>query len=46
MQASLHLHAYLAILDHFVKDTTPSASATNAPVSSPGPKPGPAEKDE
>jgi hypothetical protein len=38
--------AYLAILDHFLKETAPSGSATNAPASSPAPKPPPAEKDE
>jgi hypothetical protein len=31
--------AYLAILDHFLKETAPSASATNAPAASPKSKP-------
>jgi uncharacterized protein len=31
--------AYLAILDHFLKETAPSGSATNAPASSPKAKP-------
>ena len=31
--------AYLAILDHFLKETAPSASATNAPASLPASKP-------
>jgi len=31
--------AYLAILDHFLKETAPSASATNAPPSLPAPNP-------
>ena len=30
---------YLAILDHFLKETAPSASATNAPASLPASKP-------
>jgi hypothetical protein len=38
--------AYLAILDHFLKETAPSGSTSNAPASAPVPKPGPAEKDE
>jgi hypothetical protein len=40
--------AYLSILDHFLKETAPSGSATNAPASPPAPatKPPPAEKDE
>jgi hypothetical protein len=38
--------AYLAILDHFLKETAPSGSATNAPASSPAAKPTPTEKDE
>ena len=31
--------AYLAILDHFLKETAPSGSATNTPASSSGSKP-------
>jgi hypothetical protein len=31
--------AYLAILDHFLKETTPSGSTTNAPGALPKPKP-------
>jgi hypothetical protein len=31
--------AYLAILDHFLKETAPSGSATNAAGSVPKPKP-------
>jgi hypothetical protein len=38
--------AYLAILDHFLKETAPSGSGTNAPARSPGPTPLPAEKEE
>jgi Fe-S-cluster containining protein len=38
--------AYLSILDHFLKETAPSGSATNAPASPPASKPPPAEKDE
>ena len=37
---------YLAILDHFLKETAPSSSTSNAPASSPASKPSPAEKDE
>jgi len=37
---------YLAILDHFLKETAPSGSATNAPASSRVAKPPPAEKEE
>ena len=38
--------AYLSILDHFLKETAPLGSATNAPASPPPSKPPPAEKDE
>jgi hypothetical protein len=38
--------AYLAILDHFLKETGPSGSTTNASAHSPGPMPTPAEKEE
>ena len=37
---------YLAILDHFLKETAPSGSASNAPAASPASRPAPAEKDE
>ncbi len=37
---------YLAILDHCLKETAPSGSATNAPASSSASKLPPAEKDE
>jgi len=37
---------YLAILDHFLKDTTSAASATNAPPPSPASKPSPAQREE
>ena len=37
---------YLAILDHFLKETAPSGSATNAPARSPSPTPAPTEKEE
>jgi hypothetical protein len=39
-------NAYLSILDHFLKETAPSGSATNTPASPPAAKPPPAEKDE
>ena len=35
--------AYLAILDHFLKETTPSGSTTNTPARSPGSKAAPAQ---
>jgi len=38
--------AYLSILDHFLKETAPSGSATNAPASPPASKAPPAEKAE
>ena len=38
--------AYLKILDHFLKETEPPGSATNAPASGPPPKPAPDEKEE
>jgi hypothetical protein len=38
--------AYLAVLDHFLKETAPSGAATNAPASPAASKPSPAEKDE
>jgi hypothetical protein len=38
--------AYLAILDHFLKETAPSGDATNAPALSPTLKPPPAENEE
>ena len=45
-EAGFAADAYLAILDHFLKETPPASSATNAPASSLGSKPDPAEKDE
>ena len=39
-------NTYLAILDHFLKESAPSASATNAPGPSPTPKAPPIEKEE
>jgi uncharacterized protein len=45
-EAGFAVDAYLAILDHFLKETPPTSSATNAPASSPASKPVPAEKDE
>jgi uncharacterized protein len=44
--AGFTANAYLSILDHFLKETGPSGSATNAPASPAGSKPPPAEKDE
>jgi hypothetical protein len=41
-EAGLAADAYLTILDHFLKETAPANSATNAPARSPGPKPTPA----
>jgi hypothetical protein len=38
-EAGFATDAYLAILDHFLKETAPSASATNAPASLPASKP-------
>ena len=38
--------AYLAILDHFLKEAPPASAATNAPASALRAKPAPAEKDE
>jgi Fe-S-cluster containining protein len=44
-EAGFATDAYLAILDHFLKETAPSASATNAPASLPASKP-PSEEEE
>jgi hypothetical protein len=38
--------SYLAILDHFLKETAPSGDATNAPGLTPAFKPLPAEKEQ
>jgi uncharacterized protein len=38
-EMGLMTDAYLAILDHFLKDTAPSGSTTNAPAPAPKPKP-------
>jgi hypothetical protein len=40
------MDAYLAILDHFLKETAPSGSATNAPATAPRSTPAPAQPDE
>ncbi|MGD0259941.1 MAG: YkgJ family cysteine cluster protein [Verrucomicrobiota bacterium] len=45
-EAGFAADAYLAILDHFLKETAPSASATNAPATSPKSTPAPAQPDE
>jgi hypothetical protein len=37
---------YLAILDHFLKESAPSASTTNASPARPSSKPGPAEEEQ
>ena len=44
--AGLAANAYLSILDHFLKETGPTASPTNALVPPPGSKPSHAEKEE
>jgi hypothetical protein len=38
-EAGFATDSYLAILEHFLNETAPSGSATNAPASSPGSKP-------
>ncbi len=43
--AGFAANAYLSILDHFLKETAPSGSATNAPASPAASKPSPAQKD-
>jgi len=46
-EAGLMTDGYLAILDHFLKETAPAAdAATNTPAQPPATKPAPAEKDE
>ena len=37
---------YLTILDHFLKETAPSGSSTNAPAPSPASNPSPAQQDQ
>ena len=44
--AGFAANAYLSILDHFLKDTTPKASATNTPASPPAANPPPPAKEE
>jgi hypothetical protein len=45
-EAGLAADAYLAILDHFLKETAPAGSPTNAPALSPDSKPKPAPDEE
>jgi hypothetical protein len=45
-EAGFATDAYLAILDHFLKETTPSASTTNMPSRPPASKPAPAAQEE
>ena len=45
-EAGFATDAYLAILDHFLKETAPSGSATNAPGTSPKSTPAPTQPDE
>ncbi len=44
--AGFAANAYLSILDHFLKETAPPASATNTPSAPPAAKPPPPVKDE
>ena len=45
-EAGFAADAYLSILDHFLKETAPSGSTTNAPALSPDSKPKPAQDEE
>jgi hypothetical protein len=44
--AGFAANAYLSILDHFLKETAPAGSASNAPAFPPATKPPAAEKDQ